>query len=215
MFRKLAFLALGVISLATVSFAQSSYGTLVGKITDALTGEELIGANVVVILEGNQKGGASTDINGDFIIKPIPPGKYNIHASYIGYKDVIITGYQIFSGKLSKQDIKLNVKAKEEDEFEYIEYVKPLVDVEESSGNRLGRDEIRKAPTRSVGELVELTAGVQGGSVKGQRAEGTVYFIDGVRVRGFSGVPQGMIAEINTITGGISAEYGDFTGGVV
>ena len=118
MFRKLAFLALGVISLATVSFAQSSYGTLVGKITDALTGEELIGANVVVILEGNQKGGASTDINGDFIIKPIPPGKYNIHASYIGYKDVIITGYQIFSGKLSKQDIKLNVKAKEEDEFE-------------------------------------------------------------------------------------------------
>ncbi|MBC8342613.1 MAG: carboxypeptidase-like regulatory domain-containing protein, partial [Bacteroidetes bacterium] len=215
MIRKLTFIVLGVISVVTVSFAQSSYGTLVGKVTDAGTGEELIGANVVVILEGNQKGGASTDINGDYIIKPIPPGQYNIHASYIGYKDMIITGYQVFSGKISKQDIKLNIKAKEEEEFEYIEHVKPLVDVEESSGNRLGKEEIKKAPTRSVAALVELTAGVQGGSVKGQRAEGTVYFIDGVRVRGFSGVPQGMIAEINTITGGISAEYGDFTGGVV
>ncbi len=68
MIRKLVFLALGVISIVTVSFAQSSYGTLVGKVTDAGTGEELIGANVVVILEGNQKGGASTDINGDFTL---------------------------------------------------------------------------------------------------------------------------------------------------
>ncbi|MFC2113928.1 carboxypeptidase regulatory-like domain-containing protein [Bacteroidota bacterium] len=215
MIKKLTFLAIGVMFMLTNSYAQSSYGTLVGKVTDAKTGEPLIGCNVVVTLEGVQKGGASTNIDGDFVIKPIPPGKYNIQATYIGYRDVVIQGFQVFSGKISKQDIKLSIQEFEQEEFEYIESTIPLVDVEESSSKRLGKDEIKKAPTRSVGELVELTAGVQGGSVKGQRAEGTVYFIDGVRVRGFSGVPQGMIAEINTITGGVSAEYGDFTGGVV
>ena len=215
MTKKIAFLTTILFFIVLITNAQSTFGTLMGKITDSKTGEALIGANIVAIMDGIQKGGASTNIEGEYTIKPLPPGTYNIHASYIGYRDVIVQGYVVRSGVISFQDIKMSTTAKEEKEYEYISYKKPLVEKNEGAGQTLTAEEIQKAPTRSIGELVQLTPGVQGSSVKGQRSEGTIYFVDGVRVRGLLGVTQGMIAEINTITGGISAEYGDFMGGVV
>jgi hypothetical protein len=56
-------------------------------------------------------------------------------------------------------------------------YEKPLVEKDEGSGGRLSKEEIKKAPTRSVTELVNLTAGTVGNSFKGQRSEGTAYYI--------------------------------------
>ena len=215
MIKKIAFLSLALCAITMYSYSQSTFGELRGKITDARTGEPLIGANIVAIMDGNQRGGASTNFNGEYNIKPLPPGTYNIHASYIGYRDIIVQGYVIRTSIISFQDIKMSLAAVETDEIEYIAYRKPLVDKEEGSMSTLTQEEIQKAPTRSVGELVQLTPGVQGSSIKGQRGEGTIYFVDGVRIRGSLGVPQGMIAEISTITGGVSAEYGDFMGGVV
>lgn len=57
--------------------------TLTGKVTDALTGIALPGANVVV--EGTERGAAS-DSEGNFIIKSLPAGRYTINASFIGYE---------------------------------------------------------------------------------------------------------------------------------
>ena len=203
------------LSLFSFSFAQTQFGTLKGRVTDAESGEPLPFSNVVIMLNGIQKGGASTDIDGYYTIKPIPPGTYDVHATYVGYQEVVIKGYIIGSNKVSFQDLKLPLKGLKVEEFVFIEYVKPLVEQDEGSGGRLSREEIKKAPTRSVGALVGLTAGVTGGSIKGQRTSGTSYYVDGVKVRGFTGIPQGSIQEINTITGGIPAEYGDLVGGVV
>jgi len=47
----------------SVTFAQSGAGKLAGKITDAVTGEPLIGANVVLV---NTSQGAAADINGEY-----------------------------------------------------------------------------------------------------------------------------------------------------
>ncbi len=52
-------------------------------------------------------------------------------------------------------------------------------------------------------------------SVRGGRAEGTAYFIDGVKVRGSVNIPQASIAQTEVITGGLPAQYGDAMGGVV
>ncbi|BDD06156.1 TonB-dependent receptor [Aureibacter tunicatorum] len=54
-----------------------------GTVKDAQTGEEVIGANV--LLEGTTYG-ASTDVFGNFEFSA-PKGTYNIVVSYIGYKD--------------------------------------------------------------------------------------------------------------------------------
>jgi len=57
--------------------------TISGYILDRQTKEPLIGANVV--LSGITYG-AATDINGFFSFDKIPPGKYKIRFSYIGYR---------------------------------------------------------------------------------------------------------------------------------
>jgi len=57
--------------------------TISGYILDRQTKAPLIGANVV--LSGITYG-AATDINGFFSFDKIPPGKYEIRFSYIGYR---------------------------------------------------------------------------------------------------------------------------------
>lgn len=59
-------------------------GAITGYITDAASGEPLIGANVVI--NGTSIGSAS-DINGKYYIPNVNIGTYNIKISYIGYKN--------------------------------------------------------------------------------------------------------------------------------
>ncbi|MFO7523946.1 MAG: carboxypeptidase-like regulatory domain-containing protein, partial [Ignavibacteriaceae bacterium] len=82
------------ILLSTQLFPQSS-GSINGKIVDATTGEELIGANIY--LEGTSLGAAS-DLNGQYLMKGIPAGSYNLIASMIGYAKLTVTGVVVNDG---------------------------------------------------------------------------------------------------------------------
>jgi hypothetical protein len=218
MLKKLSLLILGVALFAHYSISQTQFGTLSGRITDNESGEPLPFANVVIILNGVQKGGAATDMDGSYTIKPVVPGTYDIHVTYIGYAKRIIQNVEIASNRITYQNFKLSqgeggVTTKT---VIITDYVKPLIEQDNTStGGRLSSEEIKKAPTRSVGDLVGLTAGVLGSSFKGQRSSGTAYYVDGVKMIGYLGIPNSSMQEVNTMTGGIPAEYGDITGGVV
>ena len=91
-----------LICILGISFI-SANATITGRISDANSNEPLIGVNIVLLettrkvdLENIGKTitvktatnyGASTDIEGDFILKNIPIGEYTIKAMYIGYKN--------------------------------------------------------------------------------------------------------------------------------
>ncbi len=66
--------------------AYSQEGILKGKITDAETGEELIGATIVI--QGTTKG-TITGFEGNYLLQNISEGKYNIVISYISYDSQI------------------------------------------------------------------------------------------------------------------------------
>ena len=51
-------------------------------------------------------------------------------------------------------------------------------------------------------------------TIRGSRTDATNYYIDGIRIFG-SLLPQSEIDQIQVITGGIEARYGDVTGGVI
>ena len=80
-------------------------GKLTGVVTDSLTGETLIGANI--FLAGTSLGSAA-DIDGEFTISPIPAGTYTVKCSYVGYqsKQVDVT---IADGKTLELNFKLNL----------------------------------------------------------------------------------------------------------
>ncbi|MEO1630118.1 MAG: carboxypeptidase-like regulatory domain-containing protein, partial [Bacteroidota bacterium] len=71
-----------VLLLASPPALAQETGKLVGIVTDD-TGEPLPGANVV--LDGT-KHGAATDIDGAFVLLDVPPGTYDVTASFVGFE---------------------------------------------------------------------------------------------------------------------------------
>ncbi len=83
-----------ILTACSLVFGQD-FGTLTGSVIDKETGEKLIGANIV--LQAKQIG-ATTDANGEYLISNIPPGKYNISVSYIGYLQFTLSNYIVSAG---------------------------------------------------------------------------------------------------------------------
>ena len=63
-------------------------GVIRGKMTDAQTGETLIGANVVI---KEPYKGAMADIDGNYSLEGLVPGTYEVTGSFIGYAPITET----------------------------------------------------------------------------------------------------------------------------
>lgn len=68
----------------TSLLSAATSGKIEGFVKDAVTGEALPGANVM--LKGTSLG-AATDLKGHYVIANVPPGTYTLLARYIGYSD--------------------------------------------------------------------------------------------------------------------------------
>mgnify|MGYP001158188861 FL=1 len=75
---KTAFLM--ILGMSTFLMAQE--GSVSGRVTDAQTGDPLVGANVLVV---GTNLGAATDINGEYSISRVPAGAQRLNANYIGF----------------------------------------------------------------------------------------------------------------------------------
>lgn len=81
MVRKLLYINFFALLLLPVTlFSQVS---VKGKVSDATSGENLPGANVLIV---ELSRGAATSIDGDYKIDGVPSGTYTVSISYIGYK---------------------------------------------------------------------------------------------------------------------------------
>jgi hypothetical protein len=205
-------------------FAQISSGSLQGKVsgtTGSGSKEPLAFVNVIVFLNGNLVTGGTTDIDGKYSIKPIEPGTYDIQFQFVGYQTQTISGVPISSGKIQFVDAVLS-EGVEMKTVEIVDYKVPLIDRDGgASGGTVTREEIAKMPSRDALGLAQTVAGVSsagtggGISIRGARTNSTWIYIDGIKVRGSSQLPKSAIEEVSVITGGIPANIGDATGGVI
>jgi hypothetical protein len=199
-------------------FAQS--GTIKGKVFDADTGEPMPFANVSVVKDGEIITGGMTDFDGVYQIKPVPVGRFTVKASTMGYKTVAFSNVQINNSKITFQDFKLPSSVSKLEEVVVKEYKVPLISKDQvESGGTVTQEDIDKMPGRSAQAVASTVGGVTDDgsgnlSVRGARSEGTVYYVDGVRVMGNT-LPKSAIEQINVITGGLAAKYGDATGGII
>ncbi|TXC78813.1 carboxypeptidase regulatory-like domain-containing protein [Luteibaculum oceani] len=206
---------------ATVTYAQVGSGTLQGKVIDESTGEPLPFVNVAIFKGDKQIKGTTSDFNGKFTIKPIDPGQYDVQASFVGYTTKRVTDVIVRSNIITFQDMKLT-SGVDLGEVEIVQYKKPLINKDGgASGGSVTSEEIAKMPTRSAAGIATTvggvsTAGTGGGiSIRGSRTGGNFIYIDGVKVRGSSSLPKSALQEVNVITGGVPANYGDATGGII
>jgi hypothetical protein len=217
MVRKLLFTALAFLFIHGL-FAQT---VLKGTVTDKETGEAIPYVNVIVQTEnGNQVGGASTDFEGVYTIKPLPPGSFTVIASCIGFGKFQMNGVLIKSDKVNFLNIKLSSTTIQMEEFVVQDYVKPLIDQDNTqTGTTVTAKELEKMTGRGANAVATSMAQVYSengevGSIAGARASGNVTFLDGQKVFGSANIPKFAIQEVSVYTGGLDAKYGDVTGGV-
>lgn len=223
MLRKLAVL-FSVFCTVTLAVAQSGQGTIKGKMLDKDNGEPLAFANVVLMKGGSQVAGTMTDFDGKFTFPALTPGKYTVQATYVGYQPIQVNDVVAVGGQITfMKDIKASSSAENLEEFVVIDYEIPLISKDQtSSGGTVTAEEIKKMPGRSAASIAATVGGVYSNddgstalSVRGARTSGTDTYIDGIKVRGTQNLPNSAIEQVSVITGGIPAQFGDATGGIV
>jgi hypothetical protein len=220
MLRKLLSTFLVIMLISISGFSQSS-GTLMGKLIDKETNEPIPFGNIIIETAGRQFGGTTTNFDGEYTIRPIPPGRYDVKATYVGYKPILVQNVVVNADKITFLNIEMESTAVTLTTFEVIDYKVPLIEKDGgSSGGTLTKEEIEKMPGRDASSVAVTVGGVfsqdgEIGSIRGQRTEGTAYYIDGVRVRGSSSLPKGALDQVSVITGAVPAQYGDATGGII
>ena len=102
-----------IVFICSLQVFSGTTGKIAGQVIDAANGEPLIGVNV--ILEGTTMG-ATTDLEGYFVILNIPPGRYTVQFLYIGYKEVKISNLEVKVDYTTTQNMEMSVETMELEE---------------------------------------------------------------------------------------------------
>lgn len=103
---KKSFTTLTVLLLFLLAAHAAGTGKIIGKITNEKTGEELIGANIVIT---GTTTGATTNINGEYVIEGLEAGFYSVTVSFISYESKTIEKVKVSANS----ETVLNIKLKE------------------------------------------------------------------------------------------------------
>jgi len=219
--KNLAFIIGIVVILANVAFTQN--GAIKGKVLDELK-EAIPGANITFYVNGDKKG-TVTDENGNFTIKPLQPGSYDLEISFMGYDKKTYNGIQVSAEKFTfLNEIKMNPASITTKVIEIIEFQDKIIDPEGGPLTTLRSKELEKmADTRDVSSILravstDFKVSSDGSEIyfRGSRNGASAFYIDGLRVENMNdAIPGNAIGIFNVYSGGIPAKYGDFTGGVV
>ena len=201
-------------------------GKLAGWARDKDTGEGLYGANIIV--EGTFLG-AAADENGYYFIINVPPGKYRVRATMMGFQPLVQTEVQVVVDQTTRLNFELSSTVLIGEAVEIVAE-RPLIQQDQTSSSTYATSEqIETMPVQTFSEVMVINPGfVETGTgtsrevhVRGGRGGELAYMIDGFYVREplsndmGSNVANVGIAELATMTGAFSAEYGQALSGVV
>lgn len=216
--------------LSTLFFSAEMYagihGILKGKVVDD-EGKGLVGASVFV--EGTSRGAYVREKDGSYTIANIVAGEYTIRFSYTGMK-TIKRQIRISADQTTTLDVKMSADAVMTEEVVVVN--SRLIETDkQGSIDKISRQEIQNTAREGVSGVIGLSAGViqtgGGFSIRGSRTNETQIRVDGIDISnqftgGFGASGSGYypmvssfaVEEIQVLTGGFSAEYGDVSGGL-
>ena len=207
-------------SFVLLSFFTFGQASIEGKILDEELNEGLIGAEVTLYKNDVFITGTATDFDGNYALTGLEAGTYDIEAKYTGYQSVRETGVVLFNGQTNRVNVKLS-EGVMIDVVEIKAYKAPLIQQDNTTqGKTVTADQIRSLPTKSIGAIAATSAGLSTTdgsddiSVRGSRSDATNIYVDGIRVSA-SSIPASEIDQLQVITGGMEAKYGDVTGGII
>ncbi|MBK9176205.1 MAG: carboxypeptidase regulatory-like domain-containing protein [Flavobacteriales bacterium] len=207
--------------LSAGSICAQSLGEIRGRVFDP-EGQPVPAANVTTVVNETLFG-TTTDLDGRFVLKPLPPGRYGLKVTFVGYSDIELNAVEVLADRATYlRDLRMAIPTMKV--FEKIDYVRDLITIDDPSRMSLLAEDIAKLPTvkdpiKFMGsQFAGVTPAPNGDGLyfRGSRTENMVSFIDGVKVSGsVPRVPPSAISSVQVYTGGLPARYGDVTGGVI
>jgi hypothetical protein len=200
---------------------RDSSGSVVPGVSVSVTGENIAGAQTT-----------TTTSSGIYRIGNLPPGNYEVRFELAGFRTVVVRGLRVGLGATLEQGVSLEISAVAETMTVVAE--SPIVDTTSNEvGTTFNSDWIEAAPTRRFGfyDLVAHAPGsVKGGDggpyverrtmVFGSSFDENAFQLDGVNVtdnfwsEGFSEPNPDAIEEVEVLSLGAPAEYGNLMGAV-
>ena len=219
------------ILLVSQVFAQN--GQISGRVFDQRNNEPLPFANVIV--KGTQIG-ATTDLDGRFIITGLKPGFVVLEATYVGYRNAKSPEIMISNAKVEYVDIPMEGSGISLEEVEVV--ANPFQRTEESplSLQKLGLSEIETSPgsNRDISRVIQSLPGVGSGVsfrndiiIRGGGPSESSFFLDGIQIpninhfatQGSSGGAVGIlnadfISSVDYYSGAFPANRGNALSGI-
>ena len=208
-----------VLVLSSALLLAQTAGKISGTVVDKGSGEPLIGANVLV---AGTNMGAATDADGTYFILNVPPGKYDVQASMVGYQRVLQQGVIVNSGRTTGADFTLSEETIEIEEV-VVAATRPDVEREKTSTSAIIRfDDVQSFPgIRDVSDVLALAADITDGHFRGGRSGEEYYTLQGMGIvnpldNSSAFLPiMSAVEEVEVVTSGFGAQYGNAQSGVV
>ncbi len=229
---------LTILLLGNGVLAQEVTGTVRGTVIDKFSQQTIPGANI--IMEGTDPVvGTTTDMNGNFKFENLPVGRITLRVSYIGYRELLLNGLEVTSGKelvltieLEEEITKMNevvIRA----ERDLSEPINELASVSATQFSVEESDRFAGAKG-DVARMVQSFAGVATSNdanndivIRGNSPNGLLWRLEGVDIPnpnhfGQAGATGGPVSMLNNnvlmnsdfFSGAFPAEYGNALSGV-
>lgn len=189
---KKLFLVLAVLFLSQINFAQSNLGVIKGLVVEKGNNEPVPFANVILFKGAEKVLITTTDFDGNYTLKPIPFGTYDIRFEYVGFQPYKISQITIDSLRLVVVNAAMNKGVQIE---EVMVFAEPIIERDQTEvATTVTRTEITQMAVRSVADISKAAVngifsrdnGSGRNNVRGQRSGKSVTFIDGVKIVGSS-----------------------------
>lgn len=216
-------LALLLAFFARPAAAQET-GKIQGRVTDAATGQPIAGAQIVV---AGTRLGNLTNADGFYFINNVPAGVHDITAQFIGYQTVTVREQRVLAGQTITLDFSMTQSAIQIAALEIVGETQPLVPRDQvASKNIVTGQTVQELPVDDVEQIVTLQPGVVSGvgkgfSIRGGRSGEEAVYVDGVLVRNYNAgdsflaLGVNSLSEVDVLTGGFSAEFGEAQSGII
>ena len=225
-----------LLSAALGAVAQAQTGSLHGRVFDSQNGEELIGANVLLV---GTTMGANTDIDGKFTVRGIPAGTYTARISFVGYIAQMVSDVRIVGDEEFKLDIALAQEAFEQEEVVVTaervlsSEASVLAERKKSAviGDAISSEQIKRAPDATSGDALKRVTGLTVVSDKFVFIRGVTDRYNGTSLNGvnvtstntevdrksfsFDLVPSSLLENAVVVKTATPDLPGDFSGGLV
>lgn len=221
---KFSFAFLAIFALSFQAFSQ---GVIRGRVYNPVNNDPVAFANILVL---NTDLGAITDEDGNYEITAIPPGLYNVRASFVGFKTNTVFEVQVTLARTVQLDFELEEEASELSE---VVVSSEFTRSEETplSVRKLNANEIERYPggNRDISRVIQALPGVASTPsfrndilIRGGAPNENKFYVDEIEVpvinhfstQGSSGGPVGilnvnLIKNLDLIAGGFPANRMD------